>query len=51
MTGEVRKEERVAVLTLAALGNSEECEPFVFRRLYGMETLRMRFVLVDEPIV
>jgi hypothetical protein len=49
--GEVAEKERVAVLTLAALRNGEDREPFVFRRLYRMEALRMRFVLVDQPIV
>jgi len=49
--GKVRKEECVAVLALAALRDIEDREPFVFRRLDDMETLRMRFVLVDAPIV
>ena len=45
------EKQRVAVFTLAALRNCENRKTFVFCRVHCVEALRVRLVLVNQPVV
>ncbi len=48
---EIADMERIAILAFAAIRDGEDGEPFIFGRLQRMKPLRVRHVLVHEPIL